>query len=180
MRFLKAFETRGFEIRVYEDEDPYPDLSHLGTFVAWGEDRLQLPVFDRATRRVIRNSDELQEAYRMERERVRGTSVGTWPSRWGLEHRRRFIMNAGDPKYLEQDAERLEAYELGEWACIGIVVRALRCGVVLGSSSLSGVESDADQKHIDVIVMDLLPEALGEARLKLEQLLESVRVLARR
>lgn len=71
-------------------------------------------------------------------------------------------------KYVLQDYERMEDYNRNDWCMTDIIVEVLYKGVEIGSSSLGGVESDADdgdpeKGHYWEIVGDCLHEALREA-----------------
>lgn len=68
----------------------------------------------------------------------------------------------GNPDSVEQDYQRMEAYQRGHWHMVGIVAKAL---VVVGnvrqeirSGGLYGIESDSDKEHLDSIAREELAQ----------------------
>ncbi len=73
--------------------------------------------------------------------------------------------DTGNPDSVEQDYQRMESYNRGDWQAIGIRVTA---EVVIGgvlqtitSAGLRGVESDSSDKYLDEIAAEQLDELRG-------------------
>lgn len=65
--------------------------------------------------------------------------------------------------------ERFETWKRDDWCFVGVVIRALRGGVLLGDylASLWGIESDSSPEYFLEVANDLLQEAIplaNEAR----------------
>lgn len=87
---------------------------------------------------------------------------------------RYFNAGCGDPEYIEQDYKRMEAYQRGDWCCMGCIAEATvsypthggsRRLERLSSGGLWGIESDSDAKYI----AEVEQEQIAELREHLEQ-----------
>lgn len=77
--------------------------------------------------------------------------------------------NVSNMKEARQNYDRARTY--GEsWEMLGSIVTVSKAGVELGSASIWGTESDSDAAHFLELLNDLIPEALEEARAKLNEL----------
>jgi hypothetical protein len=64
---------------------------------------------------------------------------------------------------------RLRQFCAGHWSYVGVAVVASRDDLELGRASLWGIEDDAGD-YLDEVADELVPEALDEARTRLERL----------
>ncbi len=69
----------------------------------------------------------------------------------------------------ESDFQRMHAFAQGELEFVGVIVRAKRAGIELGSASLWGIESDSGD-YFEQVAQELREEALGEAKAALAEL----------
>jgi hypothetical protein len=85
----------------------------------------------------------------------------------GRNEYRYFNLGHGDADYIEQDYKRYEAYNRGEWYCIGIQAVAVvsyptgngnRRLETFASSVLWGIESDSDKNHMGEVEREQLNE----------------------
>lgn len=160
--FDNKSETRdGFNVIVTwrEDEDGYQLCSDLGRYISANDKRFSLPAWDRATETVVRTAEDMERALETE-----------WHNRDAF---RWIADNQGDTsedEYVRQDAERLEAYENGEWRYMSPLVRVERCRIVLAKRSGMAVESDAGEADAAESAEEAIADALAEAKAKLEEL----------
>lgn len=154
---IKKVVKDGFTIVVEKKDDDDPDLSHLGEYYTMkgGAAVPPYPYYDRALEKVV-TGPEGEEADLEEQHKY-----------WNPREYRYITLGSGDPDYLEQDAKRLESYGNG-WCCVGVVVTATRSGVVLGRSSVWGIESDSDKSYFEEMAEEMITDALEEAKENLE------------
>ena len=65
---------------------------------------------------------------------------------------------------------RAEAFEAGEWQMLIVSVIASKAGIVLGTASVSGMESDGGERYLRDAIDDLATEAVADALASLEAL----------
>jgi hypothetical protein len=80
----------------------------------------------------------------------------------GRHEFRYFNLGAGDPEYIEQDYERYESYNRGNWGMVGVYAEACVSirGVIqtIRSGGLWGVESDSDKSYFDSLKVEELAQ----------------------
>jgi hypothetical protein len=119
--------------------DDNPDLSHLGEYAG----QFRPGAIDRQVR-----GDMDRNSYRYFVPAMTGEQTG-------------------NPDSPEQDYQRMEAYNRGEWHCIGIIavatVQLSQDGPhqLLKSGGLWGVESDSDSDYLESIEHEELSELSG-------------------
>lgn len=88
----------------------------------------------------------------------------------GRNEYRYFNVGSGDSAYIDQDYERMEAYNRGEWRMTGVMVKAIvtarnEAGDWVEKEFLShglwGVESDSDKGHILSVIGEELNDLQG-------------------
>lgn len=73
-------------------------------------------------------------------------------------------------KYQAADADRIKAYERGDWCMVGVCVDIRQQtvsnwadgGLVIGRASIWGVESDSEPEHFAEVEQDCIDEANAE------------------
>lgn len=187
MRPEKTFDQDGFVVSIYHVDDNDPYLSYLGEYT----DRAprDAPYYDRAFGRVVDpkavcaacegsgNGPADDDGEPTDCAACDATGEPTTveereeAERWDHRREYRYIFGGfGDPAYLAQDAKRLEAYNAGEWCCIGIRATACKEGVILGESDVFGVDSDGGQEYFDEMTADVVAEAIDVAKETLAKL----------
>lgn len=81
-------------------------------------------------------------------------------------------------KYREQDRERLDAYDRGEWYMLGVCVEIRKQtttkwangGLEVGRASVWGIESDSGESHLAEVEKDMIAQAFAEVNLLKEAL----------
>ena len=64
--------------------------------------------------------------------------------------------------YVQQDYERMEAYNNDQWSVLGCIVAFKVNNIIISESSLWGIESDTDKPKLSRIESDLCYEAYQE------------------
>jgi hypothetical protein len=84
-------------------------------------------------------------------------------------------------KYESQDAERIDAYERGDWDLVGVccdvrIVTDTRWAVptIVGRASIWGVESDSDRSYFEELRRMMIADALHDARATYEALAQEI------
>jgi len=166
MEHIKAFQRAGFTLTVTSDHDDYSDgPDWLGKFTdTWEEGALN----------------------HHKKTRFGGRHQYKWfiPAS-SVEEQRKFLIGTGFSKgvaeetarkCIENDYQRADGFG-HEWHFITIAVTASRCGINLGASTLSGIESDSGDEYIEEVIDDVAEQAITEADESLDELLNSVHPL---
>lgn len=141
-RFTTTSQNRILQVELHRVDDSSPDLSHLGEY--HGEPRQGS--FDRKEL-----GDWKRNQYQYFTPAMSGEETG----------------NPDSPK---QDYERMEAYNRGDWHCVGVycsataIVRGV--AVTIRSDGLWGIESDSSPEHF----AEVEGEELAEIRKQLGSL----------
>lgn len=80
---------------------------------------------------------------------------------------RYFNSGSAGPEHMEEDYRRMQAYNRGDWAMLGVCADILWRGKTIGHSALWGIESDAGD-YITTVAREQAHEAIDEARKELE------------
>lgn len=161
-------EHEGFTVRVRFDYDTDPDLSYIGEFSdtpeagaidhheqgrwlgrSWRGDRYFNPTNYSSALKYYQETEKLSE----EEAKARADREAM------------------------QDYNRLVGYYTDEWSMLTMVVTVYLNGVMLGDSSLGGVDSDSGSAHFLEIYEEQLHEAMVEARKTLDKLVEAAEKL---
>jgi hypothetical protein len=146
-----SVEIGPYAVDIKQEYDPDPDLSWFGAY----SDTPGVDAIDRDTTGDRGNSRE----YRY------------WNPATTLDEQYRDLHRAGHAKadawlkaleYRERDYNRMERFNRGHWAMVGIVATARIGGMVCGSASLWGIESDGGD-YIDEMALEIAGEAAHEA-----------------
>ena len=87
----------------------------------------------------------------------------------GRHEYRFFNPQPGLEEYVEQEYERMQAYNRGEWWMEGCVV-TVSCGGVTASDSLWGIESDREENDTRTFERDIRREAFHHWREQVAEL----------
>ena len=155
----ESLSRDGFNIIVKYLDDEGPDLSWLGEFRNHTDKRFSLPAYDRATEKVVKDSDEL-------------AAVLEEHPHWSPREYR-FITAAdpnADPQHIAQDAQRLEKYGV-DWYCVGVRAEAWKAGVMIATSGgIWGIESDSDDSYFKEMAEEQIADAVDAAKAKMKEL----------
>lgn len=166
---VAEFERGGFTIRIETMLDDTPDLSWLGEY---SSGRPSFPYWDRAAGMLVYNERTWREAEKAAEENGIDRSEHRFIG--GFQHGPGDGVTARQAyRYCRQDAERLEAYNRGDWHMLGVRAVVSLAGVELGESGgIWGVESDSSEDYIVEVGEDEAGEAISKAREKLEEIVK--------
>lgn len=146
-----AVEMTPYTVELKQEYDPDADLSWYGAYS-------NIPGVDAIDRAKTRDRTSARECR-------------YWNPAISLDEHCRDLRRAGYSRadawlkaleYRERDYNRMERLCRGDWAMLGIVAVARIGGMVCGSASLWGVESDCGE-YMDEVALELTREAVRDA-----------------
>ena len=151
---VATWEQDGFSLRAEVQADDDADFSFLGEFTRnWAPGAIHHDYLDSMTFDWFVPTSTEDEHFRGLRQMKYGRRAAHELAR----------------SYVRQDYKRLREYGVYWWS-VGIVVTVSRAGIELGDASVWGIESDSDEGYLTEMALDLVGDALEQARAALERL----------